>query len=87
MPISIKGTGCKSGGCVRKAVELTSGDLLFVWKSRDPLWADGLGCECFADFIQPVRWLEHTLSLQDPERPSSCSPMVSLCERSFDSAP
>ena len=25
--ISIKGTGCKSGGCVRKAVELTSGDL------------------------------------------------------------
>jgi hypothetical protein len=29
-PISIKGTGCKSGGCVRKAVELTSGDLPFV---------------------------------------------------------
>jgi hypothetical protein len=28
--ISIKGTGCKSGGCVRKAVELTSGDLLLV---------------------------------------------------------
>jgi hypothetical protein len=25
--ISIKGTGCKSGGCIRKAVELTSGDL------------------------------------------------------------
>ena len=32
-PISIKGTGCKSGGCVRKAVELTSGDLPFVRKS------------------------------------------------------
>ena len=32
--ISIKGTGCKSGGCVRKAVELTSGDLPFVWDSR-----------------------------------------------------
>jgi len=31
--ISIKGTGCKSGGCVRKAVELTSGDLPFVSKS------------------------------------------------------
>jgi hypothetical protein len=31
--ISIKGTGCKSGGCVRKAVELTSGDLPFVPKS------------------------------------------------------
>jgi hypothetical protein len=31
--ISIKGTGCKSGGCVRKAVELTSGDLLFVSES------------------------------------------------------
>ena len=29
-PISIKGTGCKSGGCVRKAVELTAGDLPFV---------------------------------------------------------
>lgn len=28
--ISIKGTGCKFGGCVRKAVELTSGDLPFV---------------------------------------------------------
>ena len=31
--ISIKGTGCKFGGCVRKAVELTSGDLPFVPKS------------------------------------------------------
>ena len=31
--ISIKGTGCKFGGCVRKAVELTSGDLPFVSKS------------------------------------------------------
>ena len=33
-PISIKGTGCKFGGCVRKAVELTSGDLPFVLESR-----------------------------------------------------
>ena len=32
--ISIKGTGCKSGGCVRKAVELTSGGLPFVSESR-----------------------------------------------------
>ena len=32
--ISIKGTGCKFGGCVRKAVELTSGDLPFVVESR-----------------------------------------------------
>jgi hypothetical protein len=32
--ISIKGTGCRFGGCVRKAVELTSGDLLFVLESR-----------------------------------------------------
>ena len=32
-PVSIKGTGCKFGGCVRKAVELTSGDLLFVPES------------------------------------------------------
>jgi hypothetical protein len=28
--ISIKSTGCKFGGCVRKAVELTSGDLPLV---------------------------------------------------------
>ena len=31
--ISIKGAGCKFGGCVRKAVELTSGDLSLVRKS------------------------------------------------------
>jgi hypothetical protein len=31
--ISIKGTGCKSGGGAPKAVELTSGDLLFVPES------------------------------------------------------
>ena len=31
--ISIKGAGCKFGGCVRKAVELTSGDLPFVRES------------------------------------------------------
>ena len=33
-PISIKGAGCKSGGCALKAVELTSGDLLLVAESR-----------------------------------------------------
>jgi hypothetical protein len=32
-PISIKGAGCKSDTCVRRAVELTSGDLLFVPES------------------------------------------------------
>ena len=32
-PISIKGTGCKSGGCVLKADELTSGDLPLVPES------------------------------------------------------
>ena len=32
--ISIKGTGCKFGGCVRKAVEITSGDLPFVPATR-----------------------------------------------------
>ncbi len=37
-PISIKGTGCKSVGCVPKAVELTSGGLPLV---RDT----GLGAE------------------------------------------
>ena len=31
--ISIKGTGCKSGGCALKAVELTSGGLPFVLHS------------------------------------------------------
>ena len=33
-PISIKGAGCKSDGCARKAVELTSGGLPFVSESR-----------------------------------------------------
>jgi hypothetical protein len=33
-PLSIKGAGCKSGGCAQKAVELTSGDLLVVVESR-----------------------------------------------------
>jgi len=32
-PISIKGAGGKSGGRVSKAVELISGDLLFVTES------------------------------------------------------
>ena len=32
-PLSIKDTGCKSGGGVWKAVELTSGDLPFVPES------------------------------------------------------
>jgi hypothetical protein len=32
-PISIKGAGCKFGGCARKAVELTSGDLPLVSQS------------------------------------------------------
>jgi hypothetical protein len=32
-PISIKGTGGKSGGCAPKVVELTSGDLLLVAES------------------------------------------------------
>jgi hypothetical protein len=32
-PLSIKGTGCKSGCCVRKAVELSSGDLPLVRES------------------------------------------------------
>jgi len=32
--ISIPGTGCKSCGCARKAVELTSGDLTFGVQSR-----------------------------------------------------
>ena len=40
--ISIKGTGCKSGGCVRKAVELTSGDLLCVAESRLRVSQDAL---------------------------------------------
>jgi hypothetical protein len=32
--ISIKGAGCKSGGCALKAVELTSGGLLYVPESK-----------------------------------------------------
>jgi hypothetical protein len=33
-PIFIKRTGCRFGGCVRKAVELTSGGLSFAVESR-----------------------------------------------------
>ena len=33
-PISIKDAGCKFGGCALKVVELTSGDLWRVVKSR-----------------------------------------------------
>jgi len=33
-PISIKGTGGKSGGCAQKAVELTSGGLSLVAESQ-----------------------------------------------------
>ena len=33
-PSSIKQAGCKSGGCVRKAIELTSGDLPFAVEPR-----------------------------------------------------
>jgi hypothetical protein len=32
--VSIKGTGCKFGGCASKVVALTSGDLPFVSDSR-----------------------------------------------------
>jgi hypothetical protein len=32
-PISIKGSGCKSGGCAPKAVELTPGGLAGVLES------------------------------------------------------
>jgi hypothetical protein len=32
--ISIKGTGCKSGGGALKAIDFTSGDLPFVSESR-----------------------------------------------------
>jgi len=32
--VSIKGTGCKFGGCASKADELTSGDLLLVSESK-----------------------------------------------------
>jgi hypothetical protein len=32
--VSIKGTGCKSGGCAPKASELTSGDLPLVSNTR-----------------------------------------------------
>jgi broad specificity phosphatase PhoE len=32
------------------------------WKRCDPLWVDGPGCECFADFIGRVRRFEHRLN-------------------------
>ena len=59
-PLSIKGTGCRSDGGVRKAVELTSGDLPFVPES-------GLRVErsiltgrqkLAAGIVVPTRWDE-----------------------------
>ncbi len=41
-PKCIKGAGCKFGACVRKAVELTSGDLLRVEDSRLKAFQDVL---------------------------------------------
>jgi probable phosphoglycerate mutase len=35
------------------------------WTKCDPLWVDGPGCECFADFIARVRHLEEALSVRD----------------------
>jgi hypothetical protein len=59
-PLSIKGTGCKSGGCVRKAVELTSGDLPFVSKSRLRVERSTLtGRQKSAEgIVVPMRWDE-----------------------------
>ena len=50
-PIFIKGTGCRSGGCVRKAVELNSGDLPFVRHS-------GLGVEVSGLQLHTIRTAE-----------------------------
>jgi probable phosphoglycerate mutase len=37
------------------------------WTRCDPLWGDGTGCECFADFIARVRRFERKLLLQAAE--------------------
>ena len=38
------------------------------WRRCEPLWVDGPGCECFADFIERVRHFEQTLSVQDADK-------------------
>ena len=35
------------------------------WRRCEPLWVDGPGCECFADFIERVRHFERALSVRD----------------------
>src|ERR1700722_4186202 len=34
----------------------------------EPLWVDGPGCECFADFIARVRHLEQALVVRDADK-------------------
>src|SRR3984957_19690377 len=38
------------------------------WRRCEPMWVDGPGCECFADFIERVRHFEQTLSVQDADK-------------------
>lgn len=35
------------------------------WERCDPLWVDGEGCECFADFVARVRRLERRLGARE----------------------
>ena len=37
------------------------------WARCDPLWVDGPGCECFADFISRVRRFEQALTVRNPD--------------------
>ena len=38
------------------------------WKRCDPLWVDGPGCECFAEFIARVRHFEQALCVRDADK-------------------
>jgi probable phosphoglycerate mutase len=38
------------------------------WRRCEPLWIDGPGCECFADFIERIRHFEQALCVRDADK-------------------
>ena len=54
-----------TGACARTSYAERKDLRDAYWKRCDPLWVDGPGCECFADFIARVHHFEQALSVRD----------------------
>lgn len=52
------------GACVETTYAERKGLRDGYWRRCDPLWVDGSGCECFADFIARVRDFQAALSVR-----------------------